>query len=293
MTTNYVGWILSVLVLLLLIAFGLILQNSVRLFISGKRADGIVVGMDKKANLQSPIVEFVTSEGEHIRIHGHAYSAKVSVVMGEEIHVAYSRSDPRNAQFLMLAEFPFGPAGFVLGFIVFILLIWISCILWDPAFDDPFHLLSTLISHFRLNPFRFPILFILSVVIPACGLGTYLWSLHALELKSKGIRVIGQVIDFQKDHSHVRNGVTVHGVFPMIAYEDVSGESHTIHRSLAKPLSRLKIGDTVEVIYLPNHTNEGIVNTWDEIWLLPLFLGFMTIAFLFALRLVLKGTLWF
>ena len=163
----------------------------------------------------------------------------------------------------------------------------------DPVFDDPFHLLSRIISHFRMNPFRFPILLILSIVIPACGLGTYFNSLHALELKSKGIRVIGHVIDFQKNRSHVRNGVTVHGVFPMIAYEDVSGESHTIHRSLAKPLSRLKIGDNVEVIYLPNHTNEGIVNTWDELWLLPLFLGFMTIAFFFAIRLVLKGTLWF
>lgn len=293
MTTNYVGWILSVLVLLLLIAFGLILQNSVRLFVSGKRADGIVVGMDKKDNLQSPIVEFVTSEGEHIRIHGHAYSEKVSVAIGEGIHVAYSRSDPRNAQFLLLAEFPFGPAGVVLGFIVFIVLIWISCILLDPVFNDPFHLLSRIISHFRLNPFRFPILLILSIVIPACGLGTYLWSIHAFELRSKGIMVIGHVIDFQNDRSHVRNGVTVHGVFPMIAYDDASGESHTIRRKLAKPLSRLKIGDAVEVIYLPNQTNEGIVNTWDEIWLLPLFLGFMTIAFLFALRLVLKGTLWF
>jgi len=293
MTTNYVRWILSVLVLLLLIAFGLILQNSVRLFITGKRADGIVVGMDKKENLQSPIVEFVTSKGEHIRIHGHAYSAKVSVGMGEEIRVAYSRSNPENVQFLLLEEFPFGPAGFVLGFIVFILLIWICCILMDPSFDDPFHLLSGIISHFRLNPFRFPILFILSVVIPACGLGTYLNSLHALELKSKGIRVIGQVIDLQSDRSHVKNGATAHGIFPMITYDDASGESHTIHRSLAKPLSRLKIGDAVEVIYLPNHTNEGIVNTWDELWLIPFFFGLMTIAFLFALRFVLKGTLQF
>jgi len=293
---------LSAFVLLLLFVLGLILQNPVRLLITGKRAEGVVVGMDTSARssessennpLKSPVVEFSTSTGERIRVSGRSYSASPSVRVGDVVTVAYSRSNHRNAQLLLLKDFPLIPAGFVLGFIVVILLMWISGILLsgDSKMDDPFHLLPAVISHFRLNPFRFPALFVLSFAVPVCGLGTYLTYMHAHDLRSNGIKAVGHVIGLEKDSSTLSDGSTASGVFPMITFKDASGTPHTIRRSLAKPLSRLKTGDMVEVIYLARHPDQGVVNTWDEFWPPTLFFGFMMLAFLVAFCFVLSGTL--
>jgi ribosomal 50S subunit-recycling heat shock protein len=293
MTINWIGGIFSAIVLLLLFVLGLILQNPVRLLITGKRAEGIVVGMTGEGALKTPMVEFVTSTGERIRVNGRSYSASNSTHKGDAVTVAYSRSNPRDAQLLLLKDFPLGPAGFVLGFIAVILLMWISGILisGDPGLVDPFHLLPAVISHFRLNPFRFPALFILSFAIPACGLGTYLTYMRAHDLRSNGIKAVGHVIGLEKNSSTLSDGSTASGVFPMITFEDAAGAPQTIRRSLAKPLSRLKPGDTVEVIYLAHQPNKGVVNTWDELWPPPLFFGFMMLAFLVAFRLVLSGTI--
>jgi len=293
---------LSASVLIMLFVLGLILQNPVRMLITGKRAEGVVVGMDTSARssessennpLKSPVVEFSTSTGELIRVSGRSYSATPSVRVGDVVTVAYSLSNPRNAQLLLLKDFPLGSAGFILGFIAVILLMWISGILisGDSKMDDPFHLLPAVISHFRLNPFRFPALFVLSFAIPTCGLGAYFTYMHAHDLRSNGIKAVGHVIGSQRESSSLSDGSTASGVFPMITFKDASGEPHTIRRSLAKPLSRLKPGDVVEVIYPAHQPNKGVVNTWDEFWPPPLFFGLMMLAFLVAFRLVLSGSI--
>ena len=300
MTTNWVGWMLSILVLLLLFLAGYIMQNPVRLLITGKRAQGIVVGMDSssrftselgKAPMQSPLVEFSTSTGERIRVRGRAYTSSPSARIGDAVTLAYSRSNPKNVQFLKLDEFPLGPAGFVFGFAMLIILLWISVILvsGDSTLDDPFHLLPAFIAHFRLNPVRFPILFLLSVVIPGCGIGTYALTKQALELQSNGIRAVGHVEGIEYRSNLLKSGGIASGSFPMITFEDATGFHHTIRRSLAKPLSHLKYGDLVEVIYPANYPKKAIVNTWDEFWLAPLFFGWVMFVLLVLLRLVLKG----
>ncbi len=300
MTTSWVSWLLSIVVVLLLLLAGYIMSNSVHLLITGKRAEGIVVGMDSssrfsrepgKAALVSPMVEFVTSDGEHIRVSGRSYTSKLSLRTGDAIKVAYSPSNPKNTQFLLGQEFPLVPAGFVLGFAFIIILMWISGILvtGDSSMDDPLHLLPAVISHFKLNPIRFPALFILSLAIPACIVGAYWTSQTAIDLRTNGTRTVGQVTGSEWNSSRLSDGSLANGLFPMIVFNDASGISHTIRRSLAKPLSRLKAGDKVEVIYLANHPNQGVVNTWDEFWPAPLFFGLMGIAFLVLLSLVLKG----
>ena len=73
----------------------------------------------------------------------------------------------------------------------------------------------------------------------------------------------------------MNDGSEASGVFPMIKYNDATGTSHTIRRSLAKPMSSLKSGDVVEVIYPIRHPDKGVVNTWDEFWPVPIFLGIL------------------
>jgi hypothetical protein len=300
MITNWISWFLTLAVLALLFLSGYMMQNSVRLLITGKRAQGIVVGMDSssrsttdtmKAPLLTPFVEFVTSEGEHIKVHGRSYSLKPSSNIGDEIKVAYDKLNPKNAQLLLLWEFPLGPAGFILGFTIVLILIWMGVILIsnDPTLDDPFHLLPNVIAHFHLNPVRFPVLLILFFAIPSCVAGTYFTYKTAVELRNNGIRTVGHVTAVERVYSKSNDGNTGSGMFPMVDFEDATGKPHTIKRSLAKPLSQLKVGDKVEVIYLAGKPDQGRVNTWDEFWPPPIFFGFCLIAFLVLFVLVING----
>lgn len=301
MTTSWVSWFLSAIVLILLILSGIIMKNSVRLLITGKRAQGIVVGMDSslsksttdtvKAPSLTPLVEFVTSEGEHIKVHGRSYSLKSSSKTGDEISVAYDRSNPKNAQLLLWREFPLGPAGFLLGFAILLIMMWMGGILIsnDPTLDDPLHLLPIVVAHLHLNPVRYIVLFVLFFAIPACVLGTYWTSQRAIDYLKNGIKAVGFVTGTERVYSKSNDGTTGSGVFPMITFKDASGTEHNIHGSTAKPLSRLKTGDKVEVIYLAKSPNRGVVNTWYEFWFPPMFFGFMAGAMLVLLFLVLSG----
>ncbi len=295
MTTNWVGWILSGIVLLLLFAVAAILKNSVLLLITGERSQGVVVGMDTSStSLQSPIVEFVTSTGERVRVKSRTSSTSPSARVGDAVTVAYNPSQPRDAQFLLWREFL--PAGFILGFTAFVLLIWISVVLIseEPANGDPFGLIPTVISHFRLHPFRFPLIFVLSAAILGSGLATYVLSKKALDLRSNGIKTVGHVIGSERTSSRLHDGSRVSGVQAVIAYKDASGTEQTIRRSLTEPLSRLKTSDEVEVIYLARNPDKGVLNTWSELWLGPLIFGLFTLVFLVVLGLVLSsGTIGF
>ncbi len=297
------GWILSALVLLLLFAVGAILMNPVRLLTTGNRAKGVVVELDSISSqpgipgagfLFSPIVEFPTSTGERIRVKSRSSYPSASLVVGDEVKIVYSKSNPRNAQILTLKEFPLIPVGTVLGFAVFILLIWISVILisGDLKMGDPLHLLTSLISHFRINPVRFPFFLIMSFTIPACFIGTYVVSKQAIDLHSNGIKVVGTVIGEVFDSSQTSDGVgNAGGWFSTISFKDLSGEVHKIGRLLPKPLSRLKSGDKVEIIYPTRHPELGVVNIWDELYFQPLIWGLFLFTFLTLLLLVLKGTI--
>ena len=106
---------------------------------------------------------------------------------------------------------------------------------------------------------------------------------------TNGIKAVGYVTGTERVYAKSNDGTTGSGVFPMITFKDASGTEHNIHGSTAKPLSRLKTGDKVEVIYLANSPNRGVVNTWYEFWFPPMFFGFMVSAMLVLLFLVLSG----
>lgn len=294
---NWIGWLLSIIIMLLLFVAGAILWNPLRLLISGKRVQGVVVaiatspGSAGQDSLKAPIFQFTTLIGEKTKVSGRDFSNSVSVYVGKTVPVAYEQSNPKNAQILLFKEFPIGIVASLFGFAVFILLIWISGILisGDPRLDDPFHLLPLLIANLQLNPYRFPVYFLLSIVIPVCGIGTYVLTSSVLDLRANGIKTVGEVLRIERIISKTNNGSTASGLFPLVTYKDVSGNSHTIKRSLAKPLTRLKPGDLVSVIYPAEHPDQGVVNTWDEFWPPPIFFGFVTIAFLWLFYLLLTG----
>jgi len=296
MTINWGGWIFSGVILLLLFFLSLMLKDPVRLSIKGKRAKGIVVAMTKVEDsqhdtLRAPVVEFVTSTGERARARSRQLVGWSLSHLGDKVTVLYNPSNPSDAHLVMLNEYR--GVVVVLGFIAFVIFLWTAVIVGSgvSTFDDPFHLLPKLIAHFHLSPVRFPILFILSFAIPACGIGTYWTYQSATNLRDNGIKTVGHVTGSEWNSSTMSDGSKATGLFPMITFEDASGASHTIRRSLAKPLSRLKAGETVEVIYLTGQPDLGVVNTWDEFWPPTLFFGLMFIAFIILFRLTLIESL--
>lgn len=297
MATNWIGWMLSILVFILLFVVGAILQHTVRLLITGKKTDAVVVGMAKSPgtagqdSLQAPIYEFVALNGGKISASSSTYATSPSAKLGDSVTVVYNPSLPQDAQLLLFKEF--GIVFVLLGFIAVIILMWISAILisGDATLDDPFRILPAVISRFQLNPVRFPLFFLLSIVIPVCGITTYALSKDLIELTSNGIKVVGHVTGTQSENTRLNDGSLVSGNFPMISYEDVSGEKHTIRSATVSWLSSLKTGDVVEVIYPPRHPEKGVLNTWGELYPPTLFFGFVTLAFLVLLVLVLNRTI--
>lgn len=296
MESKWIGYIISFLVLLLLFAAGAILWNPIRLLVKGKITEGSVVEIKETSTttseqkpLQKPVFEFISSSGERIKVTSRSSSTTANV--GDKAKIVYNPSNPRDAEILQWKEFL--AVIIIMGFALVIIAVWIAAILIsdNSTLDDPFNLLPKLIAQFRLNKARFPVLFILTLTIPICVFSTFIFTKNSIDLKSNGIKVIGEVIGSERLYSTSNDRRTGSGIFPLIRYKDLSGTFHTIHRATAKPFSRLKEGDKVEVIYPVQFPNKGVVNCWDELWLGSLFFGFTSLAFICLLGLILNGSI--
>ncbi len=175
---NWLGWLLSAIVLLLLFGMGAMLVKPAKLLIIGKKAKGIVIGFDKKENKQkdtmvAPIVQFKTAEGELITMKSSASTNGTSIKIGDILTVFYNPSQPSNAQLIQWREFI--GSGILALFVIPTLCLWISGMLIAPSLKigDPFNILSSIIYNCNLSPWRFPIYFMLPLVIFSCAVGTY------------------------------------------------------------------------------------------------------------------------
>lgn len=287
-------WLLTGVVLLLLFVIGVMLKNPVHLLLTGERTHGVVVGMhtspggEAQDSLQSPIVEFVTGVGERVQTRSRTHASSPAARLGDVVPLVYDPASPRNAELLLWREL--GPVAFLVGFIIIILMMWLSAILisGDHDLDDPLRILPLVISQYHLGPVRLPLLCILSLVIPACFIGAYSTTRQAIDLRN-GITVRGSVTGSVRHTSRVNDGSLVSGTFPTIDYRDKTGTEHTIRRSLAKPFSRLVRGDQVEVVYRVRAPARGVVNVWDELYLPAIVFYFFLTCFLALLAGVLSG----
>jgi hypothetical protein len=210
--------------------------------------------------------------------------------VGDSVTLVYNKSNPQDNQILSWTQLPLIPAGVVFGFALLILAIWISCILaeGDHTYDDPLGLLPWMISHFQLNPVRFPILFILSLAIPTCIIGTYALAKEGIDLRAHGIKVIGHV-DEQDDTFGALEIYNKKGGIVYVTFEDKTGATISIKTALHGPYSRMKPGEAVEIIYPVNKPQSAVLNVWSEIFLLPVIFGFFVLMLFFILWWILKN----
>lgn len=110
-------------------------------------------------------------------------------------------------------------------------------------------------------------------VVLLCGGATAVLSKSVIELKLYGVKSAGHVIASGSRSVKVE-------------YRDASGKAY---RTSGAPsmFGDFKHGDVVEVLYLTGHSEEGRLNTWEELYMMPVVFGLFFLAFfsLFRLRL--------
>ena len=266
-----------------------ILENPINLILTGKKTIGTVVAFQKDTSLVSPVVQFTDILGKYVKVSGRTYSKSAGVEIGDEVLLFYDIRNPKDAQLLMWREFYI--IGFLIGFIAFIVLLWISCFLIAPqsGFDDPLNILSSVIGFYHSDPWRIPLYFILFCTIFFTGSGTYITLKNGISLRTNGIKVIGLVEDTQWSEKRIESDNEYEPAeFVMISY-NVAGKTYTVPRSVTKPFTQLQKGDSVELIYPLNQPNLAVVNTWDEVYLVSFVLSLFFIAFTSLLLLLWTG----
>ena len=120
----------------------------------------------------------------------------------------------------------------------------------------------------------FQCIFVLLVVL-LCGGATVVLSKSVIELKLNGVKSAGQVISSGSRHLKVK-------------YKDEFGKEH---ETSGAPLmfGNLERDDVVEVLYLARHPDEGRVNTWEELYMMPVVFGSFFLAFLALLILLIRN----
>ena len=195
----------------------------------------------------------------------------------------YNSADPEDAQILSWTQLPVMLFVFTFGFAMLILFFWIVLIISEGhSYDDPIHLLPKLISQFHLNRLHFPVMFFLLLIPMIFGMVTFSLIKDGLDLRANGVKVIGHVtVSREQTTTSLSDNRTSIGTYMWISFKDASGKEYTIRRSLARPFTHLKPGEAVEVIYPANRPDTAVVNVWDELFLAPLFIGFIVVAFLY------------
>ena len=111
----------------------------------------------------------------------------------------------------------------------------------------------------------------IGVVLLIIG-GLVTW--HTVEFKSKAESAEGTVIEMQPRHS---DGSTTYA--PVVEFETAGGELVTYHSSSSSSPPAYDVGESVEVLYDPNDPSEAKINSFFNLWFLPLLLAGMGIVF--------------
>lgn len=115
-------------------------------------------------------------------------------------------------------------------------------------------------------------IFVLLIVL-VCGGATAVLSKSVIELKLHGVKSAGHVIASGSRSVKVE-------------YQDASGKAY---KTSGAPLmfGDFQHGDVVEVLYLTGHPEEGRLNTWEELYMMPVVFGLFFLAFFSLFRLLL------
>ena len=97
------------------------------------------------------------------------------------------------------------------------------------------------------------------------GIGLYDWHFTRVARAATGT-----VTEMRTSQGHDGNDLTYAPVFRFI---DDSGQGHTVASSLYQSPPAFQVGDSVPVLYLPANPQSARINTFGQVWFIPIFLG--------------------
>jgi hypothetical protein len=115
-----------------------------------------------------------------------------------------------------------------------------------------------------------------SICMAACAIGLLSVSAYlALSMErflSTALHVQGTVIDIKRD---ARDG----RLYPVVAFKDHDGNEHLLESNVRRSAPAYRKNERVTVVYPRESPMEARVEKFTEMWLLPLVLALMGIAF--------------
>jgi hypothetical protein len=121
----------------------------------------------------------------------------------------------------------------------------------------------------------FLFLFVFGGVFAGVGIWFYL---RSAELTEVGIVTQGRVVGHES--STDEDGTTYK---PTFTFQTGAGISHTVTSMMGSNPRPYDVGDTVEVIYDPEHPSRAEINSFVRMWLFPLIFGGIGILILIGL----------
>lgn len=297
MGINFIGWFFTIVVGIILLVWVQVVWSEVSLFSMGSRTNAVVVSLLDEGDLKRVEFEFTTAKGEKINTKSkNGFALTPTYKPGQVIRVVYRESNPYNARILSWRD---SSLWVILGFFWFLFIfsyIWLGLIKisGDVSMGDPFHLLPKCTWLFPFVTIRFTAYIALAFGLFGFGFTGYVFAVKAQELRTSGIKVKGVVTGFENNSSSTNGYSTSSFDFAIITYDcDNHGGWATVKKSIIPPISKIKIGDTREVVYLPDEPTDGVENTWLALWFPTLFFS-ATVIFFITLMVMLhnRPTLW-
>ena len=296
MGINFIGWFFTIVVSIILIVLAQVVWNQCSLLLTGARAQGVVVRVLKSGGTYNTVVEFNTAKGEKITYQSGNNNALPTAKVGQIVKMIYKESNPQYAQIQLWGEGKLLVILAIFWFLFVFSYIWLGLIKvsGDETMGDPFHLLPKCTWLFPFVTIRIAAYAFLSFGLFGFGATGYVFAVKAQELRTSGIKVTGVVTGFDSNSASTNGRSTSSFDFAIIRYDcDTSGGWATVKKSILQPISNIKIGDTREVIYLPDEPTDGVENTWMGLWFPTLFFSATVILFI-TLMVMLhnRPTLW-
>jgi hypothetical protein len=107
---------------------------------------------------------------------------------------------------------------------------------------------------------------LLCIVLALTG---YYYGRTSWDLSRDGVSVTGTVVLLKESADTENSGVTY---TPVITYA-VDGQSHTFTSNVSSDPPTYNVGDPVNIIYERDNPSRARVDSWKELWLLPVILG--------------------
>ena len=110
---------------------------------------------------------------------------------------------------------------------------------------------------------------------------TFWFGSQAYQVSKNGETTSGTVTELAE--SSAEDGCCVYS--PVVEYE-VGGQKYAFESMNASDPPSYRVGEQVEVIYNRTTPSKGAINSWSELWLVPVILGLVTLVLAVVLNLV-------